>query len=92
VIANGKREVVPGLFPNLAQAKVNIQLSHFSAGKYTVRITNSNVAAVKNKVIQVNLPFEQININIERLAKGNYFVTLVNEAGASVVSETIMKQ
>lgn len=84
-----EEEIVEQLFniyPNPAQETVNIDLSDYDSGEYTIGIYDMNGKLLKNKISVAT----QIFLDISDLSNGQYLVSVLN-SGKFIGSKVLMK-
>lgn len=84
-----QEEIVEQLFniyPNPAQETVNIDLSDYDSGEYTIRVYNMNGKLLKSKVTVATQNF----LDISDLSNGNYLISVLN-SGKFIGSKVLVK-
>jgi hypothetical protein len=76
-------------YPNPANEEVNIELTNFSAGTYTVKIYNLLGSILMQESHGV-IGTKTIKLNIEVLRKGSYFYSISNSQGKIIATKRFM--
>lgn len=77
-------------FPNPVITDLNLELDHFAAGRYEVRVYNIIGRELLREPIQVSSGMTRTSINVSALRQGTYLYSIVDSRGEVIKTRRIM--
>jgi len=75
------------IYPNPANATINLAFTHFPEGKYTLELWN---AAGKSVYRQASILPTDTEINVQALPRGLYYLQITNEGGQGLIYQPLI--